>query len=197
MYRYNRIWNGRLGGVPSALLMGVQILIDRLRDNLSTFLWRGNLSSLGSGSSIQYGVTIRSPGQIAIGSNVCVGRGVEITTEIEIASCTIGGGSQINRNVRLDFSGGLTVGRDVVISDGVVVFTHSHGLDPHSPPVGVPLIVEDGCWIGADSIILESVKSIGANSVVAARSVVSRDVPPGVLVAGVPARLIRVLDAQI
>ena len=59
--------------------------------------------------------------------------------------------------------------------------------------IALPIEIGDGCWIGARSVILGGVR-IGAGSVVAAGSVVTRDVPDNVLVAGVPARIKRELD---
>ena len=53
-----------------------------------------------------------------------------------------------------------------------------------------PITIETNVWIGATATILPGV-TIGANSVVAAGAVVTRDVPPATLVAGVPAKVIR------
>jgi acetyltransferase-like isoleucine patch superfamily enzyme len=55
---------------------------------------------------------------------------------------------------------------------------------------GQPIVVEDNAWIGNRCIILKGV-TIGHDSVVAAGSVVSRDVPPRTLVFGVPARVVK------
>ena len=52
------------------------------------------------------------------------------------------------------------------------------------------IMLEDNVWIGSNAIILENVK-IGANSVIAAGAVVTKDVPKNVIVAGVPARVIK------
>jgi acetyltransferase-like isoleucine patch superfamily enzyme len=52
------------------------------------------------------------------------------------------------------------------------------------------VVIEDDCWIAANSVILDGVR-IGRGSVVAAGAVVSRDVPPFSIVAGVPARVIK------
>ena len=58
-----------------------------------------------------------------------------------------------------------------------------------------PCVIEDDVMIGANSVILEGVK-IGSGSVVAAGSVVTKDVPEGVVVAGSPAKIIKNVDEQ-
>ena len=63
------------------------------------------------------------------------------------------------------------------------------------PPSASPVIVEDDVLIGANSVILEGVK-VGKGAVVAAGSVVTKNVPPGVVVAGSPARIIKKKDEQ-
>lgn len=108
--------------------------------------------------------------------------------------------------------GQLRIGRDTWLSPGVVFYTHTeapiligeccdigpavefitggHIIGPASRRAGSgtakPIVINDGCWIGASARILGGV-NIGAGSVVAAGSVVTRDVPANVLVAGVPA----------
>jgi acetyltransferase-like isoleucine patch superfamily enzyme len=57
------------------------------------------------------------------------------------------------------------------------------------------ITVEDGAWIGAGAIVVDGVR-VGARAVVGAGAVVTRDVPPRTLAAGVPARVIRQLDGQ-
>lgn len=63
------------------------------------------------------------------------------------------------------------------------------------PPSATPVIIEDDVLIGANSVILEGVR-VGKGSVVAAGSVVTKDVPPGVVVAGSPARIIKNKDEK-
>jgi acetyltransferase-like isoleucine patch superfamily enzyme len=67
-----------------------------------------------------------------------------------------------------------------------------HPLQATFPPFAAPVVIEEGCFVGASATILGGV-SIGAGSFVAAGSVVTKDVPPRSLVGGVPARIIRSL----
>lgn len=194
MPNVSRIWNGRLPGLPSALILGFAAAVGRIGDRLSTLLWRGNLKRLGPGAIVQSGVTIRYPGRISLNKGAFISRGAELTSEMRDASCVIGCQSQVGRQVRLDFTGGLDIGDRTVLSERVAVFTHSHGTDPMSVPTKAPLRIGSGVWIGAGATIVEGASSIGDGAVVAAGAVVTKPVPARVLVAGVPARVIRTLE---
>lgn len=191
MPRFDRIWNGRASGVPAALATGLQIVWRRLADRSATAMARGNLGALGHGAVVQAGTTIRHPGRVYIGARTSVASDVEIATELSVGECRIGADVIIGTGVRLDFSGSLTIGDGVVISENAVIYTHSHGLDPKSIPTPTPLVIEPGVWLGSRVVIIEGSTRIGAGAVVASGSVVTREVPPGVVVGGVPARVIK------
>jgi acetyltransferase-like isoleucine patch superfamily enzyme len=70
--------------------------------------------------------------------------------------------------------------------------SNSHGVEGR-PHVEAPVVIGDGTWVGARAMVLPGV-TIGRRVVVAAGSVVTRDVPDDVLVAGNPARVVRPLD---
>ncbi len=63
------------------------------------------------------------------------------------------------------------------------------------PPSATPVIVEDDVMVGANAVVLEGVR-VGAGAVVAAGAIVTADVPPGAVVAGVPARVIKQRDEK-
>ena len=80
----------------------------------------------------------------------------------------------------------------------VLAVDHLFG-DPSRPVIrqGIAtrgIVVEDGAWIGAGAILLDGV-TVGKRAVVGAGAVVTRDVPARTLVVGVPARVVRRLDA--
>lgn len=91
----------------------------------------------------------------------------------------------------------ITIGSNCDIGPNVDLVTGSHCIGTSHRRAGegtaLPITIGDGCWIGAHSLILGGVR-IGSGCVVAAGSVVTRDVPDNMLVAGVPARIKRKLD---
>jgi maltose O-acetyltransferase len=111
----------------------------------------------------------------------------------------IGADCIINAPLFLDLSAEIKIGDRVSIGHHAVFVTAHHDIGTADFRAGVnygrPILVEAGCWIAARSTILPGV-TIGQSSVVASGAVVARDVPGNSLVGGVPARLIRALDAE-
>jgi maltose O-acetyltransferase len=101
---------------------------------------------------------------------------------------TIGKHCVILRDVLLDGRIGITVGSNVNISEGVIFFSLQHDVNnPEWELAGGKIWVGDYSFIGARAIILPGVE-IGKGAVVAAGTVVTRNVEPFTIVAGVPAR---------
>lgn len=91
----------------------------------------------------------------------------------------------------------IEIGRDVWLTAGVTLLAHSFASRLQMERFGMaerqaPVVIEDGVFIGAGSIILPGVR-LGAGCYIGAGSVVTADVPPGMLAAGNPARIIRPL----
>ncbi len=88
----------------------------------------------------------------------------------------------------------VTIGSDVQIGPGVQLLTATHPLDPDARRSGdeyaLPIVVEDGAWLGGGVIVCPGVR-IGVGSVVGAGSVVTRNIPQGVISAGNPCRVRR------
>lgn len=113
---------------------------------------------------------ISGPGRLRIGDRVFVNSGTVLLCVEEIV-----------------------VGDDVAFAHEVLVLdSDSHGVEGR-PHVQAPVRIGDGTWVGARAMILPGV-TIGARVLVAAGSVVTRDVPDDVLVAGNPARVVRALS---
>lgn len=101
---------------------------------------------------------------------------------------TLGAGATIGRDVLLDARGGITVGRNVNISSFVKMQTAKHLVDdPEYRHEYSSIIVGERVWIGMGAIVLGGV-TIGDGAIVAAGSVVTKDVDPFTKVGGIPAR---------
>lgn len=92
---------------------------------------------------------------------------------------------------------GISIGKNVLFAGYVHITDHSHGYEDLSlsiikqPLISKgPVVIEDDCWLGFGCEILSGVH-IGRHSIVAARAVVTKDVPPYSIVAGNPAKLIK------
>jgi acetyltransferase-like isoleucine patch superfamily enzyme len=99
----------------------------------------------------------------------------------------------VNQNCTFYDLGGLDIADDVMIGPNVSIVTSGHPMEPSQRRASViakPIVIERNVWIAAGATIIGGV-TIGENSVVAAGSVVTRDVPPNTLAGGNPARLIR------
>lgn len=101
------------------------------------------------------------------------------------------GSGYINHNLNLSCFQSIKIGLNVVISENVTIRdSDNHILNDDADKMTQPIIIGNHVWIGMNATILKGV-SIGDGAVVAAGSIVTKDVPPKTLVAGVPARIIK------
>jgi acetyltransferase-like isoleucine patch superfamily enzyme len=103
----------------------------------------------------------------------------------------------VNQNCTFHDLGGLDIADDVMIGPNVSLITSGHPVEPQRRRefvVAKQIVIERNVWIAAGATIIGGV-TVGENSVVAAGSVVTKDVPANTLVGGNPARVIRSLGA--
>src|ERR1700756_3502578 len=101
----------------------------------------------------------------------------------------------VNQNCTFYDLGGLDIADDVMIGPNVSIITTGHPLDPsqrRAATIGKPIVIERNVWIAAGATIVGGV-TVGENAVVAAGSVVTKDVPRNTLVGGNPARVVRAI----
>ena len=123
--------------------------------------------TIGPGATIYRNPEIRRPAEVKIGEHTIIGR-----------------------NAILDGRCGLTIGNNVNFSTGVWVWTLEHDKDsPDFGPKGAPVVINDRAWLGSRATVLPGV-TIGEGAVICAGAVVTSDVAPYEVVAGVPARKI-------
>ncbi len=103
----------------------------------------------------------------------------------------------VNQNCTFYDLGGLDIADDVMIGPNVSIITSGHPIEPSQRRafvVAKPIVIERNVWIAAGATIIGGV-AVGESSVVAAGSIVTKNVPPNTLVAGNPARVIRSIGA--
>ncbi len=141
-----------------------------------------------------------SEGGITFGDHVTIGRFAMIRPSgyygREIGEgLRVGDYSNIGPYCYIGCSGRIEIGTNVLMSPRVSMYAEDHNFARYDLPIkqqGVTrrsIVVEDDCWLASNSIILAGVR-VGKGAIVAAGAVVTRDVPPYSIVAGVPARVI-------
>jgi maltose O-acetyltransferase len=129
-----------------------------------------------------------------VGRRCFVRGGLQIQESFQF---TLGNDVFINNGCIFDGSARIEIGDRVQFGFQVTLVTGDHLIGPPESRAGEhrarPIRIEEGAWIGARATILPGV-IIGRGAVVAAGAVVTRDVPANALVAGVPAKVLRVLE---
>jgi acetyltransferase-like isoleucine patch superfamily enzyme len=160
----------------------------------------GRRCRFGAGVVANHRLDVRGPGRVEVGdgSNLYAFLGrTRLYTRAPSARIVIG------RNVRLNATtvqaaALVEIGDDCILGDANLMDTDMHPLAPdrrHNLDAEVrvaPIVLERNVWVGGQAAVLPGVR-IGENSVVGFRAVVAADVPPNVVVAGNPARVVRSL----
>lgn len=103
----------------------------------------------------------------------------------------IGRNSVINAKCRMDNRGGIFIGENVSISQEVLILTADHDVNSSDfAGRNLPVYIEDYVWVGTRAVILPGV-TIGKGALIAAGAVVTKNVIPYAVVAGVPAKVIK------
>lgn len=139
-------------------------------------------------STKENGLTVFSPFYCEYGVNIFVGKECFINYNcvfLDVSPIVLGDGVSIGTNVTLATPMHPFIAQERLNAD------YPDGR--HNLEYSAPITIEDGCWICSGAIICGGV-TIGKNSIVAAGAVVTHDVLPNVIVAGVPARVIREIN---
>ena len=202
---------GLVGWVPTVVGLGLRGLLYRLilkMDGLAAIeagvrLRFADQIQLGAGVYLDQGVYLHAtPGGIRLGAGTIVMHGAVLHVynfrNLPQAGITVGRECLIGEYTVIRGQGGVTLGDRVYTSPFTQLIAVNHVFDdPERSFVeqGITaqgIVVEDDVWLGANVVVTDGVR-IGQGAVVAAGAVVTKDVPPHTVVAGVPARPIRTI----
>jgi maltose O-acetyltransferase len=144
--------------------------LDRWMNGVRADALRRQFAACGEKVSIQWPVVINGADKLSVGNNV-----------------------SINAFVHIWAQGGVSIGDSTLIASHVAITSLTHdknSADFAASLITRPVTIGRNVWIGTNAVVLPGV-SIGDGAIIAAGAVVTRDVPPGAIVAGVPAASMR------
>lgn len=161
------------------------------------------------GKRVQFGrnfvtngsLVIRGPGRVILGDDINAWGHAEknvLITYTPDSVISIGKGTRLN-GAGIQAYTRVSVGARCILSSTIIFDSDFHPLsptqrhDPDAPVAAAPINIGENVWVGGQSAVLKGI-TIGENSVVAFRAVVSKDVPANVVVAGNPAQIVKRLD---
>lgn len=150
-------------------------------NRLAKRLCNAKFAHFGEGSSVRPGVYAIACKKISIGNFV-----------------TLRPGTMLHADPR-EGGAGITIEDKVLIGSSVHIYVDTHAFDNTSIPIydqgfydSKPVLLKQGCWIGANTVILPGI-TIGKNAVVGAGSVVTKSIPEYAVAVGNPAKVIKLL----
>ena len=171
----------------------------KIRRDIRAWRARGSLARAG-------GLVVETGVRITGGDHIDLGEGVRLMADCHLwatdrGHLEIGPRTYVGSHSWLVANASVIIGADVLIAPFCYIQDTDHGFsDPTipiaaQPSVSSPIVIEDGVWLGAHTIVTRGVR-IGKGSVLGAGSVVTRDIPAGVVAVGSPARVIGPRDAS-
>lgn len=196
-----RVINPRPRPIPRSILLRRRIVY--WWNRLKAIGWRRRFAEFGMGSRIGPNFRVHNASRIAIASDVAIWSNVRIEAvggEDDEIVLRIGPGCVISSYSRIAAAWSVHLGSGVGLGQGVLITDHNHDFRDLTEPwlnrpalLARPVEIADGAFVGDGCVILPGV-TIGHHSVIGANSVVTKDVPPYHVAAGVPARLLSRFD---
>jgi len=179
----------------------VKVLLERLNSWYSDWFLIPQLDGAGHGCRFMYpgSIQISGPG-ITLGNDVHImalkDKPVRLSVFEGQGAISIGDYCIVNPGVRITSASQVTIGKSCMLAMNAYLSDADwHDLHHriYAPGSTSPIVLEDNVWIGDSALICKGV-TIGKNSIIGAWSVVTKDVPANVVVAGNPAKIVRELD---
>lgn len=179
------------------------MLLGKIKHKIQKLYWSRRFGAMVGYIRMGKDITFQNPECLYFGKGIGIGKYAYFLPCTEYAGIkyspkiTIGDGTWIGIRNSFACIDKIEVGKNVLFAGYVHVTDHSHGYENVDEPIMEqkliskgPVTIEDDCWLGFGSEILSGVH-IGRHAIVAARAVVTHDVPPYSIVAGNPARVVK------
>ena len=186
----------------------LKIKNDFLDDMVSYYVGM-QCKAMGKNATIEYPISTLGLSCFSIGNNFNVRKDFKLRAHREYENkfffpeITIGDNFYAATQSNITIVGTLVIGSDVTLASRVTIIDHAHGRADYSDletPVMKrelstkgPIIIEDNVWICEGAVVLSGV-TIGKNAIVATNAVVTKNVPANSIVAGVPARVVKIIN---
>ena len=193
IYPRARGWRQRVKPVAVRLISGFWVWWLKLR--------HGDRLEIGRNFETNGRLVIQGPGRVILGDDIkawCHAEKNVLITYTPDSRISVGAGTRLN-GVGIMAYTTIEIGPRGILGSTIVFDSDFHPLDPahrhdaDAPVACAPIRIGANVWLGGQSAVLKGT-TIGDNSVVAFRAVVSVDVPPNVVVAGNPAKVVKQLE---
>lgn len=179
----------------------------------SRLFFRFQLKTLGKNVQLRFHGRVIGGRYISIGDNVkfdprwllaCFPSygGADNPVKTNRKGISIGNGTTANRNLTIYCANSVKIGDNCMLGGNILITDNDHGMNPEcveyyseQPLLSKEVIIEDGCWIAQNSCILAG-SHIGKKCIVAAGTVVKGEFPSRCIIAGTPARIVRIWDSE-
>ncbi len=161
---------------------------------LTTARFRWVVRCVGPGTVVGAGTRVVNSANVRVGAGCLLQDAVYIRAGHQ-GRVVIGDRAALNSFCRLFGHGGITIGEDTQIGPGSLITTTDHDYRRDLAQRFRPVTIGRGVWIGANVTVLPGVE-IGDGAVVGAGSVVTRSIPAHAIAVGVPARVVKHLEAD-
>ena len=178
-------------------------LLNKIKSRIRRIYYSKVMNTKGTNFNMRGGVIVNNPQCIYLGKGAGIGDNTFLGPVIQYAGIAynpkiiIGEGTWVGKNCSIAAIDRVEIGKHVLFAGHVHITDHSHGYEDIEQPIAPqrlickgPVMIEDDCWLGFSCEILSGVH-IGKHCIVAARAVVTKDVPAYSIVAGNPARIVK------
>lgn len=173
----------------------MNVFLETLADRFRAGWLRMRGAELGPKVRIGPRCRVTRPSGVKLGERVWFEADVWLKLTSPAAQVSAGDFTFFARNCHINAIQRITIGAHTLFGPGCVIIDHNHGIRPdlridEQPCVARPIHIGSDVWCGAGAVILPGV-TIGDGAVIGSQAVVTRDVPPLAVVAGNPARVLR------